>query len=147
MGIQPSQKSILLVLEDISEHRRVQKLLHERKQWLEDVIDNAPVLIWVATPAGKIDFFNKAWQDFTGKLALDNDFPTGSIHPDDRVRYLAQFANALRNRTAFTSEYRLLRHDGTYRWVLEHAKPMFSVDNKFNGFIGSGSDIDDKKSD
>jgi PAS domain S-box-containing protein len=41
-------------------------------------------------------------------------------------------------------EYRLLHHDGVYRWVLAHGMPR-SQGGEFAGFIGSCIDITDRK--
>lgn len=42
-------------------------------------------------------------------------------------------------------EYRLRRHDGEYRWVLDIGVPRFSVDHTFAGYIGSCIDITERK--
>jgi two-component system CheB/CheR fusion protein len=39
----------------------------------------------------------------------------------------------------------LKRKDGVYRWILDIAKPTYLPDGSFSGFIGSGSEIHDKK--
>jgi hypothetical protein len=40
-------------------------------------------------------------------------------------------------------EYRLKRHDGVYRWLVDSGVPRYSADGDFAGFIGSCMDIDD----
>jgi signal transduction histidine kinase len=42
-------------------------------------------------------------------------------------------------------EYRLRRHDGVYRWLLDTAVPRFSTDGGFSGYIGSCVDITEEK--
>jgi len=42
-------------------------------------------------------------------------------------------------------EYRVQRHDGEWRWVLDTAVPRLSPDGVFLGYIGSCIDIDDRK--
>jgi signal transduction histidine kinase len=42
-------------------------------------------------------------------------------------------------------EYRLRRHDGEYRWILDTGVPRFSPNGEFMGYVGSGVDITDKK--
>ncbi len=39
------------------------------------------------------------------------------VHPDDRPRLMAQFAEAWSKREPFVSEYRILRPDGELRWI------------------------------
>jgi CheY-like chemotaxis protein len=42
-------------------------------------------------------------------------------------------------------EYRLRRHDGEYRWVLDNGVPRFAPDGTFSGYIGSCVDITDRR--
>jgi signal transduction histidine kinase len=42
-------------------------------------------------------------------------------------------------------EYRLRRHDGEYRWMLDTGMPRFEPDGRFMGFVGSGFDITERK--
>ena len=42
-------------------------------------------------------------------------------------------------------EYRLRRHDGEYRWVLDRGVPRLAPDGTFLGYIGCGDDISERK--
>lgn len=42
-------------------------------------------------------------------------------------------------------DYRLKRHDGAYRWILDHGVPRYTDSGEFAGFIGSCIDIEEKK--
>jgi signal transduction histidine kinase len=42
-------------------------------------------------------------------------------------------------------EYRLRRHDGEYRWMLDIGVPRFNQDGSFAGYIGSCLDVTDRK--
>ena len=45
----------------------------------------------------------------------------------------------------FELEYRLRRHDGAYRWVLDSGRPRFDADAAFLGYVGSLIDITERK--
>jgi C4-dicarboxylate-specific signal transduction histidine kinase len=47
--------------------------------------------------------------------------------------------------TPFKLEYRLRRHDGVYRWMMESGVPRFTAENSFLGLIGNCVDITDHK--
>ena len=137
------QESILLAIEDITEHRRAQRLLAEREAWFHQIADNAPTLIWVTDANGRITFLNKVWLAYTGRTMEDvmEQGLTLGMHPDDQPGYRQQYDTSIRERAAFSSEYRLRRHDGNYHWMLENAQPIFSRDDTFAGYIGSSVDI------
>lgn len=132
------QESILLAIEDITEHRLAQQLLEEREAWFHNIANNAPMLMWIAGPDGRYNFLNKTWLNYTGRK-LEDEVRLGwaqNIHPDDRNTYIAAFNTNFEQRQAFTSEYRLMRYDGDYRWMMEKATPMFSPEGLFTGYMG-----------
>lgn len=146
-SIKHQKQIILLVFEDITEHRKAQNLLKERQQWFEDLVDNAMALIWVTGIDGKVNFLNKAWLDFTGQsFSKDRDFVfIENIHPDDRKAYQEALGEGLARKHLVNAEYRLRRRDGEYRWVMENTKPLFSPTGEFTGFIGTCTDISSQK--
>ena len=106
-----------------------------------------PVMMWLANTAGTRIFFNRAWRDSLGRT-LNQEVNDGwkiSIHPGDQRHYLANYKAALKNQKRYRSEYRIKRHDGDYRWILEHVVPRFGQKGNFLGLIGSAVDITDRK--
>jgi PAS domain S-box-containing protein len=109
--------------------------------------DNAKVLIWTSGLDKLCDWFNRAWLEFTGRnmeQELGNGWAEG-VHPDDFSRCLSVYTTAFDNREQFSMEYRLRRHDGIYRWILDVGGPYFSVDGKFRGYFGSCIDVTEGK--
>ncbi|MCF2487560.1 chemotaxis protein CheB [Dyadobacter sp. CY347] len=144
--VQMQKETVFVVFEDITGHRQAHELLIERQQWFEDLVDNAPALIWVSGVDGKINFLNKAWVEYTGR-SFNDDAATfyDAIHSDDLKAYKKAFTENASKQEPFSFEYRLLRKDGEYRWVLENAKPMTAQDGGFTGYIGSCTDIHSQK--
>jgi two-component system CheB/CheR fusion protein len=141
------QQLILLAIEDITEHRQVQRLIAERELWFRTMADNAPVMIWVTGQNKNRNFFNRTWLEYTGKKP-EKDYGYSwreYIHPDDLPGYLTIFEKSFVMREPFTAEYRMKRHDGEYRWIQESAKPNFMPGEMFSGYIGSCTEIHDKK--
>jgi two-component system CheB/CheR fusion protein len=140
--IQHKRQIVLLVFEDITSHRREQLLLQQRQQWFEELVDNAPAMIWVCETNGRINFLNKAWTEFTGQSNQDREVTFyDAIHPADIKAYQQEFSNNIQKQKGFNFEYRLKRNDGEYRWVLENAKPLFSPEGTLTGYTGSSMDI------
>jgi len=109
--------------------------------------DTAPVFIWTSGTDNKCDWFNATWQAFTGR-SLEQEVGDGwrnGIHPDDLARVIdADFAS-FNARAPFSVEYRLRRHDGAYRWILDTGVPRFGSDGTFIGYIGTSLDIHDRR--
>ena len=53
---------------------------------------------------------------------------TASIHPDDREAAEAAETTARRERQEFISEYRVIRRDGSIRWVLAQGRFLYDAD-------------------
>ena len=110
------------------------------------IIDSAPVPIWVSGPDAQAVYVNKAWLNFTGRSADEElgDGWTASVHPDDRPA-LVNGAEAAKQCQPFWTEFRLRRHDGVYRWLLDSASPRFTREGQFLGYMNNCIDITERK--
>lgn len=111
--------------------------------WYRELADNSPVMIWASGLDKEYKFFNKAWLDFSGKplkSLLGNGW-SNDVHQDDLQFCLESRYAAFDERRCFDIEYRLRRHDGEYRWVIDTAAPRYNDKKEFQGFIGSCIDI------
>ena len=132
---------------DIHELKRAQINLEERQQLFQTMADTAPVMIWMTDDAKAYTYFNKGWLDFTGR-ALESELGIGwseGVHPEDVNRGLEIYTEAFDAREPFRMEYRLRRHDGEYRWILDHGAPIFDAAGRFTGYIGSCVDIHERR--
>jgi PAS domain S-box-containing protein len=106
------------------------------------VFDASPFPMW-RTPAveGKcIEAVNTSWLAFTGR-SQEQEREHGwrdGVHPHDLDACVSAYNAACKSHTAYSCEYRLRRHDGHYRWMLEQAGPDSSgpdaVDAHFVGY-------------
>jgi diguanylate cyclase (GGDEF)-like protein len=63
------------------------------------------------------------------------------IPPEDQDLLRAAIDTAIRAKTVFELEHRVLRADGTFGWVLSRAVPMLNSDGEIYEWIGAASDI------
>lgn len=141
------QQLILLAIEDITEHRRAQHVLAEREAWFRRMADNAPVMIWLTGLNKLCSFCNKTWLEFRGIIleeAMGKKWTEG-VHPDDVQNCTLAFDEAFDEKKPFVIEYRLQRYDGEYRWILAKAKPNFTPEGQFTGYIGTCVDIHEQR--
>lgn len=121
--------------------------LQESEKRFRLVANATPVLIWMAGPDKLCTYFNQSWLNFTGRplaAELGNGWADG-VHPDDLQKCLETYNQSFDGRWPFQMEYRLQRHDGEYRWVLNHGVPIIDADGIFTGYIGSCVDVTDRK--
>ena len=121
--------------------------LRESEERFRSLVDVAPVMLWMSGTDARCTFFNKPWLDFTGlslKEQAEQDWVV-RVHPEDRERCVNRYLSAFKSREAFTLEYRLLRNDGVYRWVLHNGVPRYADDGTFLGYVGSRVDLTDTR--
>jgi PAS domain S-box-containing protein len=118
-------------------------LLSANEQLFHDVVDNVPVLMWMADSSQHFTFFNKGWLDFTGR-SFEQECQDGwfqFIHSNEREDFVSAFQTAFDERKVFAMQFRFLRNDGIYRWILINAVPTISQSGEFAGYIGSCTDM------
>jgi PAS domain S-box-containing protein len=136
-----------LVATLIEQRQGVERSLQESEERFRTMANSAPVLLWMSGPDKLCTFFNQGWLKFTGRTLeqeLGNGWTEG-VHPDDLRHYLETYETAFAARQPFEIEYRLRRHDGEYRWILDAGAPRIALSGEFLGYIGSALDITDRK--
>ncbi|MFC0677460.1 PAS domain S-box protein [Lysobacter korlensis] len=129
------------------ERALVEQALRESENRFRTMADHAPMMIWVTESDGSCSYLSQSWFEFTGISALTRlrDSWLACIHDDDRARVLTVYRMAQARRRPVRVEYRLRRHDGQYRWVLDAAAPRIDEDGSLLGFIGSVLEIDEHR--
>ena len=125
----------------------LEQQIQETEGRFKAMADAAPVLLWMSRTDGMCTFFNQTWLQFTGR-SLEEEWGIGwaeGIHFEDFQRCIDTYVDAFNRREVFEMEYRLRRHDGVYRWILDRGTPRFLPDGTFAGYIGSCVDITERK--
>ena len=131
----------------IEERRKKEESLRESEERFRTMADTAPVLIWTTDADKLCTYVSQTWLDLTGRI-FEEELGNGwadDIHPSDRDARLEAYAHCFDQRSPFTLEYRVRRHDGEYRWLLDKGTPRFASDGTFLGYIGSATDITERK--
>ncbi len=101
------------------------------------MLDTATNRILYASPA-----FERIWGRTLGSVA-ERRALLETIHPDDRVRMEEHFAKSA---TIVSKEtYRILRPDGSVRWILDRTFPILNRDGKLYRVTGTWEDITDRR--
>lgn len=136
-----------VVLSDISELKEAENGLRESEQDFMNLVNSGMAMIWTSGTDKLCNYFNSVWLEFTGRTLeqeMDHGWVEG-VHPDDRRRCLDLYVQAFDRQEKFSMEYRLQRHDGQYRWIVDEGCPRYDSRGKFLGYIGHCLDIDERK--
>ena len=118
-----------------------------QSEWRLVLMDALPGMVWSAGAENARDDFNRRWLAFRGR-SLDQETGRGwmeGVHPEDLRELENLQQESLARQVSFQAEYRLRRHDGVYRWMLDAGEPRFSPAGEYLAFIGSCVDIDDRR--
>lgn len=122
--------------------------LSESEARFRHLADSAPALIWMTDAQGRPIYFNQQWYDFIGlspPIGAKLNWFHVAILAEDAQKANNAFVRGHRTRAPFRQEYRLRRHDGVYRWLLDSALPRIDHNGEFAGYAGSILDITDLK--
>jgi PAS domain S-box-containing protein len=135
------QQADLIAARDLAELRRVSA---ERYRQLADAM---PQIVWTADSEGNATYYNQRWFEYTGmsEEQVDEQAWSHVTHPDDLPLVIAKREQTLLDSSVFEVEYRFRAADGTFRWHLGRAVPISHDDGTIDFWIGTATDIDDRK--
>ena len=139
-------EKFVAIRSDITAHHAAEARLRASEAMFRSLADAAPMLVWTSGTDAKCDYFNESWLTFTGRSAEQEigDGWAEGVHPDDLDRCFTTYMKAFHQRTPFAMEYRLRRHDGVYRTLMDRGVPRFNDDGSFAGYIGACMDITER---
>ncbi|HZI81175.1 MAG TPA: response regulator [Vicinamibacterales bacterium] len=120
--------------------------LRESEQRFRTMADQTPMMMWVTSPSGVVEFVNKEYCSFFG-VSPEESTQSGwrmPLHEDDSS-YLRALFEALRTRRPFQSDARMRRADGEWRWMMSNGAPRTSPSGEFLGMIVTSHDVTDQR--
>ncbi len=133
--------SLFGITQDVTERRRQEWALRERFRLMAEALDN---MVRVSGPAmSEVIYVNPAYERISGRSRSELYARPSSyfdaIHPEHR-EWLARTLTAP-DATQWEAEYRIIRPDGTERWLLERGLPLRDEQGRVNLTIGVARDI------
>ena len=130
----------------VLERKAVQDALRDSEARFRAMSDASPLGIFVSDVAGGCVYTNAAYSAISGLSAeqmLGRDW-SALIHPEDRLRVLAEYEVAEQGNLPFQTEMRVLRNDGSSVWASLNAAPMRAGETRL-GQVQTIEDISQRK--
>jgi PAS domain S-box-containing protein len=137
----------VVTFSDITERKLNEIALRESEGRFRRMADALPVAIWMSEADSSCSYVNQQWLQMTGR-SLEDEIGTGwldDVHPDDRAAAMNAYMTAFDKRESFCTEYRVRRHDGEDRWLMDAGMPRYGSDGTFHGYVGGCVDITERK--
>ncbi|MCX7167025.1 MAG: PAS domain S-box protein [Rhodocyclales bacterium] len=132
-----------IVLSDIGERKRIELALSRSEESFRRLAQISPAAILRIDVQGQCIYANLRCAEGTGRPVeeLLGDGWLRVMYPEDRDRVLAEWRRDMSARQPKPLEWRVLRPDGTVRWVLSEATVELDERGKPVGYISCISDI------
>ncbi|MEQ8539873.1 MAG: PAS domain S-box protein [Coleofasciculus sp. D1-CHI-01] len=135
---------------DISDRKQAEAALLEREEQFRQLAENIREVFFLTTPdLSRMFYLSPAYEEVWGRSReslygqpmtwLDN------IHPYDRDRVAEALGKQLQGEQDFEQEYRILRPDGSERWVWVRTFRVFDDKGKMTRIAGIAEDITERK--
>lgn len=138
---------------EVEDEVRAVHALQESEQYLRQVIDTVPVVVFRATGEGKPVYANGRIREFYGFQHENLDDPDSPgfqtavqllVHPDDRAEVERDLARAFESGNPFRKRYRQHLADGGFRWIEGRMEPLRDSTGAILEWYGVNLDVDDE---
>lgn len=135
--------------EDIARREQAEAALRESEQTLRLVTDSIDEVFWMAeVGVGALYYispsYERVWGRTRASLRANPRSFLDAVHPDDLDRLLAAIA-LQKTEQPFKVDYRVIRPDGTVRWIWDRGYPVRDETGKVTRYTGVAQDITERK--
>ena len=140
--------NIVYIAKDITDRKRTEKKLRESEEIFSQLAENIREVFYIYEPdTQRLCYVSPAYTETTGHpIRSLYDKPESFldvIHPDDRNQVMKSLGKKIRGEVE--ELYRIVRSDGSIRWIKDHSFPIYDDSGKTLRFGGIASDITDMK--
>jgi PAS domain S-box-containing protein len=134
---------------DISDRKRTERALRESEMRFRQAVENINEVFWLWSVEGPtVLYVNRAYEDVFGRtresVYRDARSWIEGIHPDDREMML-RAVEETRRRGGLETTYRVVRPDGSIRWLRDRAFAIRNDAGEIYRFAAVAEDITESK--
>ncbi len=132
---------------DVTGQKKAEEELIVTREKFRKMAQTMPNHVWTADSNGGLTWLNDQLYEFTGynEGELYGDDWARAVHPDDLDEAAKNWAAVIQQGKDYEAEFRIRKADGSYRWHLVRATPLHAASGKLTGWVGTNTDIQDRK--
>ncbi len=135
---------------DIGQSVRDAEALRQHRTFLETAQEVAHVGSWVSEldGSGRLGWSTESYRIFgvpLGQFVGTSEAFYGFVHPDEREAVRAASRAAVEGGQPYSIEHRIVRGDGTVRWVQEQAKIVRDAQGRALRMVGTVQDVTERR--
>lgn len=136
------------IMLDITERNRAEEALRESEERFRQIAENIDDVFWISDcDPNRVFYVSPAYERIWGRscesIYSDLESWKDALHPDDRKYVLGALFNRLPRE--YILEYRIVRPDGTIRWIQDRGFPVLNSSGEPYRFAGIARDITGQK--
>ncbi len=141
--------SFFSIVQDVTEHRRMQLALRENEQRLKLALEGTSDGIWDWDLVRNVVWYSPRHEELLGyprgTLSPDPAAYTDLVHPEDVATFREAFERHLAQRVPLDVEYRGRHQDGSWRWLRGRGQAVWEEAGRPVRMAGATSDITSRK--
>jgi PAS domain S-box-containing protein len=133
---------------EIGERKKAEEDLRESREQLREITENIGDVFWMTDPdLTQVQYLSPSYERVWGRTCegvYKNPLSWAeAIHRDDRERVLTAVPEMKRGN--YDETYRIIRPDGTIRWIHDRAVPVYNESGEVYRIAGIAEDITERK--
>lgn len=134
---------VQVVARDICDRKQAEESLRKSEEQFRQMAETVEELFWLTSPRGELHYlspaFERIWRRSCAEIFQDPALCLTATHPEDVPR-LIRYHDRLRAGEAATIKYRILRPDGSVRWISDRGYPRKDENGEVRYIAGVASD-------